>query len=98
MKEIKRMLFGIALILFGCLAPFTLATATSVVGAVGLIIAFIGLFVAFLALTAPIEKARKAQSARGNGKDGQLAQFLPPWREKIIEKPFTNRGGRGIMT
>ena len=59
MKEIKRMLFGIALILFGCLAPFTLATATSVVGAVGLIIAFIGLFVAFLALTAPIEKTEK---------------------------------------
>ena len=59
MKEIKRMLFGIALILFGCLAPFTLATATSVVGAVGLIIAFIGLFVAFLALTAPPEKAEK---------------------------------------
>lgn len=59
MKEIRRMLFGIALILFGCIAPFTLATVTSVVGAVGLIIAFIGLFVAFLALTAPIEKAEK---------------------------------------
>ena len=59
MKEIKRMLFGIALILFGCLSPFTLITATDGVGAVGLIIASIGLFVAFLALTAPIEKAEK---------------------------------------
>ena len=59
MKEIKSMLFGIALILFGCLSPFTLITATDGVGAVGLIIAFIGLFVAFLALTAPIEKAEK---------------------------------------
>lgn len=59
MKSIKRMLFGIALILFGCLSPFTLITATDGVGAVGLIIAFIGLFVAFLALTAPPEKPKK---------------------------------------
>ncbi len=59
MKEIRRMLFGIALIMFGCLAPFTVITATSWIGAVGLVIAFIGLFVAFLALTAPIEKAEK---------------------------------------
>ncbi len=59
MKSIKSMLFGIALILFGCLAPFTLVTATSVFGAVGLAIAFIGLFVALLALTAPPEKPKK---------------------------------------
>ena len=59
MKEIKRMLFGIALILFGLIAPFTLVTATSVFGAVGLAIAFIGLFVALLALTAPPEKPKK---------------------------------------
>lgn len=62
MKEVKRMLFGIALIIFGCLAPFTLVTATSVFGAVGLAIAFIGLFVAFLALTAPPEKAEKPKA------------------------------------
>lgn len=62
MKSIKRMLFGIALILFGCLSPFTLITATDGVGAVGLIIAFIGLFVAFLALTAPPEKAEKPKA------------------------------------
>lgn len=62
MKSIKSMLFGIALILFGCLAPFTLVTATSVFGAVGLAIAFIGLFVALLALTAPPEKAEKPKA------------------------------------
>lgn len=62
MKSIKSMLFGIALILFGCLAPFTLVTATSVFGAVGLAIAFIGLFVALLALTAPPEKPKKPKA------------------------------------
>lgn len=64
MKSIKRMLFGIALILFGCLSPFTLITATDGVGAVGLIIAFIGLFVAFLALTAPPEKPEKSEKPK----------------------------------
>lgn len=62
MKSIKRMLFGIALILFGCLSPFTLITATDGVGIVGLAIAFIGLFVALLALTAPPEKAEKPKA------------------------------------
>ena len=62
MKSIKSMLFGIALIIFGCLAPFTLVTATSVFGAVGLAIALIGLFVALLALTAPPEKAEKPKA------------------------------------
>ena len=88
MKEIKRMLFGIALILFGCLSPFTLITATDGVGAVGLIIAFIGLFVAFLALTAPIEKSRKAQSDRGSGENGRLAQFFLTVRERISKSPL----------
>lgn len=64
MKSIKSMLFGIALILFGCLAPFTLVTATSVFGAVGLAIAFIGLFVALLALTAPPEKPEKSEKPK----------------------------------
>ncbi len=64
MKEVKRMLFGIALIIFGCLAPFTLVTATSVFGAVGLAIAFIGLFVALLALTAPPEKPEKFEKPK----------------------------------
>lgn len=64
MKSIKSMLFGIALILFGCLAPFTLVTATSVFGAVGLAIAFIGLFVALLALTAPVEKPEKSEKPK----------------------------------
>lgn len=59
MKSLKSMLFGIALIIFGCLVPFTVITATSVFGAVGLAIAFIGLFVALLALTAPPEKPKK---------------------------------------
>ena len=39
MKEIKRMLFGIALILFGCLAPITLNAFWEI----GMIIAIIGL-------------------------------------------------------
>lgn len=64
MKSIKSMLFGIALIIFGCLAPFTLVTATSVFGAVGLAIAFIGLFVALLALTAPPEKPEKSEKPK----------------------------------
>lgn len=64
MKSIKSMLFGIALIIFGCLAPFTLVTATSVFGAVGLAIAFIGLFVALLALTAPVEKPEKSEKPK----------------------------------
>lgn len=52
MKSIKSMLFGIALILFGCLVPFTVITATSAVGLIGVMVAFIGLIVAALALSA----------------------------------------------
>lgn len=44
MKEIKRMLFGIALILFGCLAPFTLNAFWEIC----MIIAIIGLLVVVL--------------------------------------------------
>lgn len=44
MKEIKRMLFGIALILFGCLAPITLNAFWEI----GMIIAIIGLLVVVL--------------------------------------------------
>lgn len=44
MKEIKRMLFGIALIIFGLVAPLTL----NAFWGIGIIIAIIGLFVVVL--------------------------------------------------
>lgn len=61
MKSIKSMLFGIALILFGCLVPFTVITATSAVGLIGVMVAFIGLIVAALALSAPVESKKPAE-------------------------------------
>lgn len=64
MKEVKRTLFGIALILFGCLVPFTVITATSAVGLIGVMVAFIGLIVAALALSAPVELKKPAEPVK----------------------------------
>lgn len=64
MKSIKSMLFGIALIIFGCLVPFTVITATDAVGLIGVMVAFIGLIVAALALGAPVEKPEKSEKPK----------------------------------